>query len=122
MVKKKTTPDATPLFADFINEVSKSKHDIVMLKNMAVKRKQLELAAYLRDIENSQFPVTKQQKVAEKIGEELSSIFGMVNLNTPPNVAYTIFLAVNSYKTKLGQFSLKDAAEIRAKTIKIFGE
>lgn len=108
------------LLLQMLEAAKKDKHSLIMLKNLAVKRKQFELAANLRDIEKELFPESKEEKQAQQKAKEINLIFRMVDLNVSEDVCWLISETLKIHSKMKGKFSIKEAAELIVKMREYF--
>lgn len=64
-----------------LQEASKSLETLLELKNFAVRVRNYELGAECRELEKKLYPETEAEKIAQKEGERLRGVFGLVDLN-----------------------------------------
>ena len=92
------------------------------LKCAAVNSNLYEVAAKLREIEVKDFLESHTNSPEYKEAEEFHLILRMVGVNCTMREAYVVSQAAKGFLEKKGDFDVKDAAEIRAKALKIFVE
>lgn len=103
-----------------VEEAKKRKDALIILKNLAVKCQQFELAAYLREIENELYPVSPEIKAEKELASKLKNLFSMVEINTTPDIAWLLYKTILAYGKKKGKFSIKEASEIVVMRNEIF--
>ena len=99
--------------------------DVTLLRKLKVAAKEaglLELSLTLRGIELQNFPQSDEEKKEREQAKSLNTLFRMVDLNIPEDVCWVINKTMQRYKIRRGNFDLKDAVEIRATKIKMYGE
>lgn len=102
-------------FTDIMKEAEKDRSLLRMLKLLAVKGKQFELASELRRLETEMFPASDQEKVAKEVAQCLS----MVGLTCNDETAWKTYMAVKEYIKKEGEFTIRDASLIKAEAKKL---
>jgi hypothetical protein len=110
---------------DFLNLVEAAKRDkkkIKAFKVLAVDCQQFSLASDLRDIERELFPESREMTDAKIEASKLNLVFRMVGLDVPDRVAWLVNQTLKKHWKRRGNFDLKDAATLRAKTEELFGE
>lgn len=110
------------LLIDLLEESKKSKEKLILLKHVAVKCQQFELAANLREIEKELFPDTEEMKIAKERATNLLTVLKLVELTVPLKLCWVIDETIKKYNKKKGKFSLRDAALIISKRDEIFTE
>lgn len=111
--------------SDLENLVEAAKKDhktLKALKVLAVKCQQFSLAADIRDLERELFPQTEEQKKAVLEGSNIGSLLRMIEINVPDRFAWLIYQTIKRYSKRRDNFDMKDAAELKAKMIALFGE
>jgi hypothetical protein len=101
------------------------KTDVKLLRKLKVATKEaglLEASLTLRGIELTNFPQSEEEKKEREQAKHLITLFSMVGLNIPEDICWVINKTMAKYKVRRGNFDLKDAAEIRATKIKMYGE
>jgi hypothetical protein len=108
------------LLKALLEEAKKSRKSLIVLKNQAVICNQYELASEIREMEKELFPETEEEKAAKEHAKQLKNVFMMFGLNVPEAECWTISKALDVYKDKGKEISLKDAAIIKMKAEQIF--
>lgn len=107
---------------NLVEAVKKDQKMLKALKVLAVKCQQFSLAADIRDLEHELFPQTEEQKKAMLEGSNIGSLLRMIEINVPDRLAWIIYQAIKRYLKRRDNFDLKDAAELKAKMIALFGD
>lgn len=97
------------LVMGLLEEAKKNKKVLRSMKDLAVKAQQFELASQLRDIEVANFPESEE----EKMGRNFQTALAMVDIKCDEDLAYKIYVTTKEFLEKGGEFSLKDAANIK---------
>ncbi len=108
------------LLTQLIQDCSKDKKALMMIKTAAVRCQNYELASKIREVENEYFPESKKQKEAKHLGERLNLAFRMVDLNISEKVCWIIAKTLKSKEKLKGNFSIKDASKILAEAAELF--
>ena len=108
------------LLIELFEKAKTNKSVLRSLKMTCVKAQLFELGAYLRDIENNNFPETEEQKEAKGKAKELKDAFRMVELNIDESVCWLLAETIKMSNKKRGNFSVNDAVDIMAKKQRLF--
>lgn len=108
-------------FELMMDAAAKNRDLIKALKNVFVRQKEYELAAFWRDTERKLFPMPEDSKEQINLAEKLSTVFRMSGLTVSEEHSWIIYQNVKSFIEKGEQFSLDDAAGIESKAKLIFG-
>ncbi len=104
------------LLMDLLKAAKKNKKGFALLKLVAVRCGQYELASQLREIELKTFKETDDEKEAAKI----KTVLAMVDIDVSDEQAWVISKAISKHNETKDGFSIKDVSEIRAKQIELF--
>lgn len=105
---------------ELLEGAKKSKKGLRTLKIAAVNAGKFELAAKLREMETTLFPDSPEEKEAKDFSMAIKTALAMVGINASMSSAWVIGKIIFVYKSKKGNLSLRDAAEIKAECEKLF--
>ncbi len=103
-----------------LENAKKDKKAFNTLKTLAVKLQMFEFASQLREMEIEVFPLTEEEKKAKKIGQQLTSVFSILKLNTNPATAWKIYQAIHHYDKCKGEFSIDNGCDIAIRAERLF--
>lgn len=104
-----------------VNALGNDKDQLIKLKESAVKVKEYELAATLRDYINENFPVTQESIIANEEARKLETVLRMVGISIDKRTAWIANETLIKYRRRKDNFSTKDVVEIQSRYTKIFG-
>lgn len=110
------------LLNQLLEKAKGNKKELILLKNVAVKCQQYELASKLRELETQMFPYSDEEKVARQLAKEVKLALGMVDLNVPEHMSWLIAETLKRHSILKGEFTIKDASEILARMNELFDE
>ncbi len=115
-----TTPNNQKLLSELLEKSKKDKKSLIMLKHLAVSCQCYELAAEIRGIEVELFPESKQIKQEKHFAGNLNLLFNMVGFEISKKGCWILFETMKTHAKKKQNFSIEDAAKIKAKAEQIF--
>lgn len=98
-------------FQEILKKATTDRTVLRNLKTLIVKAQRFELAAWVRELEVKSFPPSEDDKLASKV----SGCLAMVDIKCDDPTAWKIYMAIKTLIEKGEEFSIKDAAEIKAK-------
>ena len=107
------------LMMKLLSEAKKDKKGLIRLKNTAVTCQQYELASILREMESEEFPIDENIKKEREVGDTVSKLFKMANLNLSPELAWTLYQIAILYKDGSEDF-FSDIDKIEKERVRIF--
>ena len=106
---------------ELLESGKKDKNILILLKNVAVKSLNYELASQLREMETTLFPPTKEEKTAKAIVNDHRLLFQLLGMQASERGIYSIVEGMKAFGKMKGKFDLETASKIRAKADEIFG-
>ena len=98
----------------------KDKNVISVLKDMAVKIQDYDLASDLRETERTTFPETKEEKKAKDDDREINTALRMVGITAEPGTAWILKEVILALVKKGNKFSLEEATKLETKKKELF--
>lgn len=108
------------LLMQMLEKAKTDKKAFFMLKNLAVRCQEFELAVKVREMEKELFPESDEVKKAKEYAKELNTLFRTVELNISDHICFLIGETIKCHMEKGGEFSIMDATRILAKNKEIF--
>lgn len=108
------------LIEQLIESAKTNKKALLALKNAAVIAQQFELAANIREIEKTNFPLSVEQKAAKERVSKLKIALAMTDIKTDDGTLWMVDQVIKKFNKKKGKFDLSDAAAIGSERDKLF--
>lgn len=90
------------------------------LINLASTLKMHDFSDELKSLMDDLHPMTEEQKEAHQLASNMRTLFNMMHLEMPLNVAWLVHETMKLYMEKGTSFSLMDAAKLQAKSEELF--
>jgi hypothetical protein len=110
----------TELFNQLLEKAKTDKRTLLAFKNAAVRSKQFELAANLRELETTLFPESEEAKKAKAEAKKINLLFRMVGVDAPEHIGWLIAQALRLHSKKKGKFSVDDAERLKHQCKELF--
>lgn len=108
------------LIKKLIESAKSDRTKLIEVKNLAVKLQQYELASNLKDLENELFPISEEDKKLKFRAVDVSMALKLCDLNSTSSTAFVVDSVIKVLNKKNGNFSLEDAAKIKAKKKELY--
>jgi len=103
-----------------VESFSDSKKDIIAFKELAVRQKNYELAAKLREIERNYFPKKSEDSKEVKDAIDFEVVLRMIGIEVDLKTAYSIGEVMKLYLNKGGNLDLRSVNKIKIDSDNIF--
>ncbi len=110
------------VIADLVHLASTDRKTIRLLKNVAVKSQNFELAYSLRTMELEKYPQANTHNDDYVEAKKFAGCLNMVGLKTTIRTAYNVLRTARAFETMKENFDLDTASKIIYDTDNVFGE